>query len=153
MMGTLAQRFEAKVDRSVGQGPRGDCHLWTAGTSPRGYGRIKAGDGAVFAHRVAWFLHAGVWPHMNVLHHCDTPACVRFDHLFLGTQPDNMADMAAKGRSTRGDRNPQAKLTPVQLQEILSLRGVLLQREIAAMFGITQPAVSMILAGRRWSTW
>lgn len=39
-------------------------------------------------------------------HRCDNPACVRPDHLFLGTARDNVADMWAKGRAVvRGRRD------------------------------------------------
>ena len=51
------------------------------------------------AHRAAWVDANGpISEGMCVLHRCDNPPCVNVDHLFLGTQADNIADMVAKGR-------------------------------------------------------
>lgn len=82
--------------------PNSGCLLWTGPANGLGYGRIhvvgtrrRAG-----AHRVAFeVVHGPVPQGMEVCHRCDTPSCVNVDHLFLGTHRDNMADMAAKGRS------------------------------------------------------
>ena len=58
------------------------------------------------AHRIAWELvHGPVPEKFCVLHKCDNPPCINVDHLFLGTQQDNLADMNAKGRR----RNPWSK--------------------------------------------
>jgi hypothetical protein len=71
------------------------CIPWTGAINNHGYGR----RGRRYAHRMAWEEAHGPIPHgMKVCHHCDTPACVNIEHLFLGTQSDNMRDCAAKGR-------------------------------------------------------
>jgi HNH endonuclease len=153
----LEQRFWQKVDKS------GDCWLWTGATvgnrSVR-YGNIsrgRKGDGLIRAHRVSWELHFGPIPlGLKVLHHCDVGLCVRPEHLFLGTQKANVDDMIAKGRDRRwqpkGQVNRSARLTDAQIREIRQhFRDGLLQREIAAIYGLSEGYVSSIVRGRNWS--
>jgi hypothetical protein len=120
----LATRFWKHVNKN-GPVPKhkpelGRCWLWT-GSTIRGYGQLaeRADDTqkTLRAPRVAWFLGTGAWPEHNACHHCDNPSCVRFSHLFDGTQAENMADMAAKSRSTR---------KPVQSVKIEEARRALL---------------------------
>lgn len=72
-------------------------------------------------------------------------------HLELGTQAYNVRDMIAKRRSPilgrAGATNPQAKLSDEAVREIRALRGVVMQRELAARFGVTQQHVSAIQSG------
>ena len=85
-----------------------DCWEWQAYRipPPSGYGQFGMGGrrGRMHpAHRVAWLLWHGTIPEgMRVLHRCDNPPCVRPDHLFLGTQADNVRDMHQKGRYRGG---------------------------------------------------
>lgn len=93
--GKIAPRFWSKVQQGEG------CWLWTSNVLKNGYGQFWMGAGLVpeYAHRVAWQLTSGPIPDgLFVLHHCDTPTCVRPDHLFLGTHTDNMRDASRKGR-------------------------------------------------------
>lgn len=72
---------------------------WT-GATLKGYGQIGDGRCLRYTHRVAWELVNGPIPDgMHVCHHCDNPPCCNVDHLFLGTDADNNADMIAKGRA------------------------------------------------------
>lgn len=90
--------------------PKGGCWVWRGPTGYRGYGRIKVSRRAgalkkrwVQAHRLAYEVWVGEIPEGRyVLHRCDNPPCVCPDHLFLGTQADNMTDMARKGRARNG---------------------------------------------------
>lgn len=76
------------------------CWEWNGRRNDRGYGLFAVTHAAARrAHRVIWELVNGPIPSgMVVCHRCDNPPCVRPDHLFLGTQADNMRDMQAKGR-------------------------------------------------------
>jgi hypothetical protein len=95
----LEVRFWDKVQKTDG------CWLWTAAKSPAGYGCFTVGsvkDGTrrlAIAPRVSWELAYGPIPDgMFVCHRCDIPACVRPDHLFLGTPKANIEDCVRKGR-------------------------------------------------------
>ncbi len=116
---------------------------------PNGYGQLGRHD---YAHRVSYELHKGPVPRGKlVCHSCDTRACVNPDHLWIGTQGDNLADMAKKGRSTRGASNPQAKLTEQQVLDMWDLHEAgEYQAEIAAQFGVHAQYVSLIFRGHRW---
>src|SRR5574343_2074062 len=75
------------------------CWLWrkTSGEVESSYGFFRFGK-ECSAHRVAWYFATGRFSRKQILHKCDTPACVRPDHLFEGSQADNIRDMRDKGR-------------------------------------------------------
>lgn len=95
------ERFWAKVDKSPGLGPRGDCWEWR-GASVRGYGNLGwSVDGKLqtfLAHRVSYFLVTGKQPGDVMCHECDNPLCVNPEHLWSGTRAQNALDRDEKGR-------------------------------------------------------
>lgn len=92
----LFERFWRYVAKGDG------CWLWVGSKNGPGYGKIGAGGKGgrtVMAHRISWEIANGPVPEgLHVCHHCDVPACVRPDHLFVGTRSDNMRDAESKGR-------------------------------------------------------
>lgn len=145
----LADRFWSKVQKTD------SCWLWQRQLNNKGYGCFSLCAGAtpnsrnVYAHRLAWILtHGDIPADMCVLHRCDVPACVNPDHLFLGTQIENIADRSKKQRTRHGTTHPRAKLTEAQVRSIRAdLRP---QRAIAAAYGMGQPAVCEIKNRKTW---
>ena len=135
---TDSQRFLNKLDRS------GECWLWKGTTDKDGYGKVMINYRSWKASRAAWHLLVGPIPEdMLVLHKCDVPSCCNPDHLWLGTQSENIRDMDSKGR--RGKRTP-AKLTDEQVREIR--KDARSQKTIARDYGIAQQTVSKIQLGK-----
>ena len=83
--------------------PNSGCLLWIAGTNHKGYGVLNLDGKALKAHRVAWAHRYGpIPPRLQVCHKCDVRSCINTDHLFLGTNRDNVLDMIRKGRGRNG---------------------------------------------------
>lgn len=140
-------RFWAHVDKTD------TCWLWTASFASHGYGQIMVGGRMQRAHRVSWMVtHGEIPPGLRVLHRCDNPPCCNPDHLFLGTQRENVADMLNKGREARGERCGAAKLTSGQVAEIKVLLAThaMSPRSIAAKFGVSRGAIDHISYGSTW---
>lgn len=137
---TDSNRFWSHVTR----GKAGGCWIWSGLLTNTGYGRY--GKGGRRAHRIAYEIAFGSVPDgMCVLHKCDVPSCVRPDHLFLGTQADNMRDMARKGRARGG---AQAGLDANRLREAHQLHSKGLSfSAIARQIGSTHTTVARAVRG------
>lgn len=110
--GAIQDRFLEKVDK------RGtaECWEWTGATLRSGYGQFTvASRTTMLAHRFSYELHCGPIPEgLFVCHHCDNRKCVNPEHLWLGTNQDNMNDMVAKGRSTRNKKSIHPSASTLQ---------------------------------------
>lgn len=127
------------------------CWDWKAGLDAHGYGAFRIKKIAVKAHRVALVV-AGKHPSsLPVLHKCGRPSCVNPNHLHPGTHKENAEDSRAMGTMVRGSRTCNAIFTEMQIAEIKALKdSYLLQREVAAMFGVRQGYISRIWNGKIW---
>jgi hypothetical protein len=139
----LIARFFAKVKK----GAPGECWEWLGGKSS-GYGYIDQKG----AHVVSFELHKGpVHPGMEVLHHCDNRPCTNPEHLYAGTQMQNMHDKINRGRDTRGEDVCTAKLSTEQVEEIRQrYEAGETQVSLAGAFGVGQPHISTIVRRKAW---
>lgn len=158
------------------------CWLWTGRKDKDGYAKCCFRNKSGYSlHRLMWELNHGEIPNgLLVCHKCDTPACVRPDHLFLGSVKDNIRDMWRKGRAARqvnpmlyentrkfgdensnrkhpeatarGERAGLAKLTASQVLEIRQIKYVpgMSLIEIALKYGVTPQNVRQIILNRTW---
>lgn len=128
------------------------CTLWT-GSVWGGYGVFKHKGASLKAHRVAYELAHGELPAgMVVCHRCDQPLCINPDHLFIGTQKENIQDMVHKGRgpNRHGARNGRAVLTEDDVRYIRQSTET--QASMAVRFGVTQAVISKAKLGQTWSS-
>lgn len=129
----------------------GDCLEFTGAKDPKGYGRVGYQKKTYLAHRLSYLAQLGELPQDKmVCHSCDNPSCIKPEHLFLGSNDDNMLDMLGKGRQQKqwGEGHSQVRLTR---QQVLAIRmDERIHRLIADEYGISLPTVANIKARRIW---
>jgi len=128
------------------------CWLWAAGSSA-GYGVFHVKRKVMRAHRVAYILANGSIPKgLLVCHSCDNPLCVNPDHLWVGTQKDNMKDAREKGRTRKGENHGASRLNDNIIQIIRNdySAGRMNQPELAKRFNVSQKNISKVVRRETW---
>jgi hypothetical protein len=133
------------MDASIPE-PNTGCWIWLRALDRHGYGNVYWRGRHTKAHRAAYEAIVGPIPTgMNLCHRCDNPICINPQHMFIGTQQDNLADMTAKDRRF-------LKLTDEQVARILSTRGKRRydRRGLASELGVSVTQISRVRrTGRR----
>lgn len=146
---SLSKRFWPRVQKTA------TCWLWTGPLNmgnPKGrcfYGHIRANGTTKPVTHAAWFLTHGKWP-KQLNHKCDNCGCVNPEHLYEGTQKQNIADRTRRGRhwAPRGSDHPRAKLNEKQVKVIRAAQ--VTQRFLAEIFGVSERTIQAIKMGKVW---
>lgn len=145
------ERFESKFE-VVDSG----CWEWRGSRNKSGRGNFSLKGLRLYASHVAWMLYKleGVPSGKFVLHTCDNPPCVNPEHLYLGTQSDNMQDVWDRNRRPRqrGSKSPSAKLSETQVRELReerSRRGTSTPK-LAKKYGISKSQAWNIVSESQW---
>jgi hypothetical protein len=147
--GDLVARFWSKVRKTEG------CWYWTASVDARGYGQFRVDGKCEGAHRVAYDLtHDTPLGSSFGCHTCDNPSCVRPDHIYPGTQFDNMKDRSERGRFVSCPVRPwKRKMTEEDIAQIRIeyAAGGVSQRSLSKKYGVSQKLIFDIVHGRAWT--
>lgn len=160
----LAKRFWSHV-KIRGED---ECWEWQASLDHAGYGQFNIDHRPHHAHRVAYMLTHGEMPvGFQVCHDCDNPPCCNPNHLFKGTNQDNVDDKIAKGRQFKGEARRQISkasalhgsahqnsiLTESQVLEIRRLHatGNWSQGQLAKRFKTKQSNIFRIVHRETWT--
>ena len=157
-------RFWSHVDKSDPNG----CWLWLGKKNKKGYGKCKLRRREYRTNRVSYFMATGEDPgELCVCHTCDTPSCVRPEHLWLGDNLENREDMRLKGRAASGDRSGP-RLHPERMprgeghhaatftaEQVLEIRrmydaGGISQTELARQLNRSKSTIRKIVKRTRW---
>ena len=153
-MNNALEKYENKIERITESG----CWIWMGAikTHKHPYGWISYKGKNYNAHRLFYMLHNGIEltnPKILVCHTCDIPQCVNPNHLFLGTQKQNINDMFQKNRQSNHLRKPKIRsiLNPTQVFEIR--KKCLLKisdDDLSKVYGVKKSTIKDISLYRRW---
>mgnify|MGYP001596100656 CR=1 FL=1 len=149
---TLAERFWSHVHFS----PDG-CWEWQGYCLPKGYGKFTFQDNgrtvSRLATHVSWFLMHNTYPMYQACHTCDNPSCVRPEHLFDGTQKDNIADAQRKGHlryvAHSGEKNGRTRLSKESVL-LIRMNRHWSAKHCAVRFRMARTTIHKIRQGKLW---
>lgn len=162
--GPTPRPAEERFWRFVSPCPNTGCWFWTGSVKRKagnsGYeAAMLNGGGAtsgrpVRAARLSYEMHKGpIGDGLFVCHGCDNPLCVNPDHLFLGTNADNMRDCVAKGRLRphAGGHASAARSAKLTAGDVLDIRRSSEKPpRLAEKYGVTATLIRRVQSGKAW---
>ena len=135
---------------------RGKCLIWTGPDNGKGYGVISYRGKLQYVHILVYELKHGKQPKGTVIRHtCDTPSCVKLDHLISGTHKDNSDDKYSRGRdnNAKGVQHGSAVLTDDKVRDIRKkyATGKYSYRKLAKEFSVGKTAIEAIVKNKTWT--
>jgi hypothetical protein len=150
--------FEDKFWSKVDKGAENECWIWTGAKRWNGYGKFIHNYKTILAHKASFEINRGtIGDGLVVCHSCDNRACCNPNHLWLGTQAENMQDMFKKGRNAKSkpkgscERHPRAKLKNSDIPEIKKLySNGESSRSIGKKYGVSKTMILFIVKDKNW---
>lgn len=129
------------------------CIEWLGFVNKNGYAYMRFKNKRKTVHRWAYELCFGAIPNgMYVCHKCDNRKCLNINHLFLGTQADNMKDMVSKNRHQKRETKSNAKLTTNYVKLIRQMKKIGFTDDfIAKKFKVCRPLITDVINLKRWA--
>jgi hypothetical protein len=145
---SIKDRFMQHVEKDEVSG----CWLWTASEHSAGYGQfnLQSKKGPIPAHRASFFLFKGPIENVYILHICDVKLCVNPDHLYSGTQQQNIQDAVERGlMDIKGEAHHAAVLTEPDIIKIRASDKS--NKELGEIYGVTYQHIWQIRNMKRWT--
>jgi transposase len=151
---SLNEQYEKHVIKREGD----KCWGWKGCTNEFGYGLMRHERKCMRAHRVSWEIHKGKIPNkLHVLHYCNNPICSNPNHLFVGTDQDNVDYCKASGRKwsnpnpNKGEKHHNSKITDEKAKKVkLFLKQGNSPRDVATMLNVKIHTVYSIKYNVSW---
>lgn len=148
--------FMRRVEPDANSG----CWLWSGSVDPNGYGLSRPTGTKRATHLSLRLFKGQIRPiGMVAMHSCDTPSCVRPEHLSWGTQSQNLKDAYLRGRASgcpptlHGEDHANSKISDDDRRDIFKMRSSgMIYREMSEKYGLTIPAIYYICKNDRWNS-
>ncbi len=147
------ERFWEKVQKDSDD----KCWKWIGGKFSNGYGQFYKNPCKITAHRFSYELANGeIDKNLKVCHTCDNPICVNPNHLFVGTQKDNIQDMIKKKRHNFNDaigiNNGRSIVNEVEVKEIRQKykEGNISYKKLAKKYNLSETQTMRIVKRESW---
>lgn len=159
-MSRTAEPVADRILANVAMEPNSGCWLWLGRLTEKGYASLTSAlyPGEQKGHRLSYLTFKGAIGDLFVCHSCDVRSCVNPDHLWLGTNADNLADAVAKRRSGAKQNSPRppsrfrhtsSKLTD-ELVLLLRAQPFVSCRRLARHLGVHHTTISKAVLGKSY---